>query len=67
MRDYACLDYTLINLNKSVRKHCCSTFLAVEEQLKTFVASSSAHIPNFLETEYESNPAAYQGVLDEKK
>ena len=66
-RDYASLDYTLINLNRSVRKHCCSSFLAVEEQLKAFVAASSAHIPGFRESEYESNPAAYQGVLDDKK
>jgi hypothetical protein len=62
-RDYTCLDFALTNLSKDVRKYATSNFASVEDTLRNFLKAKS----NTEEEDFQSNPAIYSEILQEKK
>lgn len=62
-RDYTCLDFALTNLSKEVRKYATSNFASVEDTLRNFLKAKS----NTEEEDFQSNPAIYSEILQEKK
>ena len=62
-RDYGCLDFALTNLSKEVRKYATTNFASVEDTLRNFLRAKS----DTAEEDFQSNPAIYSEILQDKK
>lgn len=54
-RDYSCLDYSLANLGKLIRKYVMQNINSNELTLQSFIESKM----KIIEKEYHSNPTVY--------
>ena len=63
-RVYQCLDFSLINLHKDIRKYAQSNLIALEGTLKAYVRQKNKHME---EAECLDSPLVYSQMMDDKQ
>lgn len=62
-RGYECLEYSLINMHKDIRKYTQSNFASLDQSLKSFLRSENKGME---ESDCIDHPVVYQQMLANK-